>query len=60
MCGTGGKPVKSAADAQAIVDGAKVGQSLSAKIIRQQKTVSLTVTTGDLNDRPAPRRVALE
>ena len=49
----GGKAIKTAADAQAIVDGSKVGQSLSMKIIRNQKTVSLSVTTGDLSDRPS-------
>ena len=50
-----GKPVKSAADAQAIVDNSKVGQSIAAKIIRGQKTMTLSVVTGDLSDRPSPR-----
>jgi S1-C subfamily serine protease len=47
-----GKAVKSAADAQSIVDNCKVGQSLVAKIIRGPKTLSLNVVTGDLNERP--------
>ena len=51
----GGRPVKNAADAQAAVDASKVGQPLVAKIVRQQRTLSLTVVTGDLSDRPAPK-----
>ena len=51
-----GKPVKSAADAQLIVDASKVGQAVVAKIVRGQKTLSLTVITGDLSDRPSPTR----
>ena len=47
-----GKAVKSAADAQSIVDNCKVGQSLVAKIIRGPKTLSLNVVTGDLSERP--------
>ena len=48
--------IKSASDAQAVVDGSKVGDALTAKIIRQQKTIYLAVTAGDLNDRPMPAR----
>ena len=51
----GGKPVKSAADAQAKVDESRVGQPLVAKIVRQSKTLTLTVTTGDLSDRAPPK-----
>jgi len=47
----GGRPIKTAADAQAAVDAAKVGQPLQAKVIRQQKSMTLTVVTGDLSDR---------
>ena len=48
----GGRTIKTAADAQAAVDASKVGQSLTCKIVRGQKTLSLTVTAGDLSDRP--------
>ena len=48
----GGRAIKTAADAQAAVDASKVGQSLTCKIVRGQKTLSLTVTAGDLSDRP--------
>lgn len=52
----GGRPVKTAADAQAIVDGTKVGTPLQMKIVRHVnrggKTLSITVITGDLSDRP--------
>ena len=51
----GGKTVRSAADAQAVVDGTKVGQVLTVKVVRGTKTVTLTVTTGDLNERPMAR-----
>ena len=51
----GGRAVKSAADAQAAVDASKVGQPLTAKVVRGDKTLSLTVVTGDLSDRPAPK-----
>mmetsp|Transcript_113125 Transcript_113125/g.205735 ORF Transcript_113125/g.205735 Transcript_113125/m.205735 type:complete len:500 (-) Transcript_113125:31-1530(-) len=45
----GGKPVKTSADVQAIVDKSKVGQQLSAKVIRQQSPMNVLVTTGDLS-----------
>jgi S1-C subfamily serine protease len=51
----GGKPIKNAADAQAAVDGSKVGQPLVAKIVRQQKTLTLSVVTGDLSERAPPK-----
>merc|ERR1712159_129849 len=47
-----GKAVKTAADAQSIVDSAKVGQQMQVSLRRGQKTISLTVTTADLNDKP--------
>jgi len=49
----GGKPIKTAADAQAIVDASKVGQALSVKVVRNEKTLTLNVVTGDLGDRPS-------
>ncbi|KAL1529729.1 hypothetical protein AB1Y20_000665 [Prymnesium parvum] len=49
----GGKPIKTAADAQVIVDSSKVGQVLTLKVIRQQKPLTLSVTTGDLSERPS-------
>ena len=51
----GGRPIKTAADAQAAVDASKVGQPLQAKVIRQQKSMTLTVVTGDLSDRGPPK-----
>jgi len=48
-----GKSVKSAADAQSIVDASKVGQPLVAKIVRGSRSLSLNVITGDLSDRPS-------
>jgi len=50
----GGISIKSAADAQAVVDGSKVGQALTAKIIRQRKAIFITVIAGDLSERPLP------
>ena len=47
-----GQTVKSAADAQAIVDNSRVGQSLVCKVVRGQKTIAVAVTTSDLSDRP--------
>jgi len=49
-----GRPVKTAADAQAIVDDSKVGQPLSARVMRSSKSLSISVVTGDLSQRPAP------
>jgi len=49
----GGKSIKTAADAQAVVDSSRVGQVLTAKVVRQQKSLSLAVTTGDLSERAA-------
>jgi len=51
----GAKPVRSANDAQAVVDESKVGAHLAVKVVRQQKSLSLSVTTGDLNERPNPK-----
>ena len=51
-----GKPVKSAADAQTIVDASKVGDVLIARLTRGAKTLSITVITGDLSERPVPSR----
>lgn len=51
----GGQPIKTAADAQAIVDSSRVGQPLQAKVVRQQRTLTLTVVTGDLSERPTPK-----
>jgi len=51
-----GRPIKTAADAQAAVDRSKVGQPLTIKIMRGQKTLTLSCVAGDLNDRPAPSR----
>jgi len=50
----GGKPIASAADAQTVVDNSKVGQPLTVKIIRQRKSMSITVIAGDLSERPLP------
>jgi len=50
-----GRPIRTAADAQAAVDAAKVGQPLLAKIVRQTKTLSVTVITGDLSERQQPK-----
>lgn len=47
----GGKQVKSASDAQAVVDAAPVGKTLTAKIVRQRKTITLSVVTADLSER---------
>ena len=33
----------------------QVGSSLTAKVVRQQKTLFLTVVAGDLSDRPMPK-----
>ena len=51
----GGQPIKTAADAQSIVDSSRVGQPLQAKVVRQQRTLTLTVVTGDLSERPTPK-----
>ena len=51
----GGRTVKTAADAQAAVDASKVGQPLTCKIVRQSKTITVTVVAGDLNERPMPK-----
>ena len=51
-----GRVVKTAADAQAAVDASKVGQPLVCKVVRGQKTLSITVVAGDLNDRPMASR----
>jgi len=52
----GGQPVATAADAQAIVDGSKVGQPLTARVLRgtngAAKSITITVVAGDLSDRP--------
>ena len=45
-----------AADAQAIVDSSRVGQTLALKLVRQQKTMHISVVTGDLSERPTPPR----
>lgn len=50
-----GRVVRTAADAQAIVDASRVGQPLQVKVIRQQRSLTLTVITGDLSDRPASK-----
>jgi S1-C subfamily serine protease len=50
-----GRIVRTAADAQAIVDSSRVGQPLQVKVIRQQRTLTLTVITGDLSDRPTAK-----
>ena len=54
----GGRSVKTAADAQAVVDGSRVGQSLLAKVERgltkTRQSVTLSVTTGDLSERAGP------
>lgn len=47
-----GKKIKTAADAQGVVDASQVGASLSVKIVRQQRTTTLSVTTADLSLRP--------
>ena len=49
-----GQPVKTAADAQAIVDASKVGQTLSVRIVRANKPVSLSIVTGDLSQKAGP------
>ena len=53
-----GRTVATAADAQAIVDGSKVGQSLTARVLRgtngASKSITITVVAGDLIDRPTP------
>ena len=53
-----GRAVATAADAQAIVDGSKVGQSLTARVLRgtngASKSITITVVAGDLIDRPTP------
>jgi len=51
----GGRAIRTAADAQAAVDAAKVGQPLLLKVVRGAKTLSITVITGDLSDRPTPK-----
>ena len=47
-----GKKIKTAADAQGVVDASQVGASLSVKIVRQQRTTTLSVTTADLSLHP--------
>ena len=51
-----GRTVATAADAQAIVDGSKVGQSLTVRVLRvtngAAKSITITVVAGDLSDRP--------
>uniref|UniRef100_A0A7S0IP79 PDZ domain-containing protein n=1 Tax=Calcidiscus leptoporus TaxID=127549 RepID=A0A7S0IP79_9EUKA len=49
----GGVPIKSANDAQAVVDSSRVGSQLPLRLVRQQRTLTLSVTTGDLSDRPS-------
>jgi len=51
----GGQAVFTAADAQAIVDRSKVGQTLTARILRGAKSITITVVTGDLGDRSPPQ-----
>lgn len=48
----GDKIIQSAADAQDVVDGSQVGQTLPAVVMRRRLPVALSVTTGDLNARP--------
>mmetsp|Transcript_18277 Transcript_18277/g.55149 ORF Transcript_18277/g.55149 Transcript_18277/m.55149 type:complete len:489 (-) Transcript_18277:406-1872(-) len=52
----GGTAIKSAADAQELVDKAKVGVNLQVKVLRQQKQFTLDVVTGDLSDRVDGRK----
>ena len=40
----------------ALVDASKVGQPLTCKVVRGQKTLTLTVVTGDLSSRPMASR----
>jgi S1-C subfamily serine protease len=47
-----GQSVGTAADAQAIVDQSKVGQTLTARVLRGAKSITIAVITGDLGDRP--------
>jgi len=49
----GGKQVRSAADAQAIVDESRVGQQLQVKVNRQNRVVVTSVTTADISERLA-------
>ena len=55
-----GRTVATAADAQAIVDGSKVGQSLTVRVLRvtngAAKSITITVVAGDLSDRPPPKK----
>ena len=46
-----GKSVGTAGDAQAIVDKSKVGETLTARVLRGDKSITLTTVTGDLGDR---------
>jgi len=48
----GGTAIKSAADAQDLVDKAQVGVTLQVKVIRDQKLMTLEAVTGDLADAP--------
>ena len=48
-----GQTVKSAADAQAIVDNSRVGQSLVCKVVRGQKTIAVAVTSDPPTARPS-------
>ena len=48
----GGRPVKNAADAQAAVDASKVGQPLTARVLRGTKPVTIHLIAGDLGPRP--------
>ena len=48
----GGQPVATAADAQAIVDSSKVGQSLTARVLRGTKPITINLVAGDLGARP--------
>ena len=48
----GGRPVATAADAQAIVDSSKVGQSLTARVLRGTKPITINLIAGDLGARP--------
>ena len=47
-----GMRIKPALRVQAVVDSSRVGSQLPLRVIRQQKTIALSVTTGDLSDRP--------
>jgi S1-C subfamily serine protease len=44
----GGKKVERADDAQNIIDGAKVGEGLTMRIIRSGKEITLNITPEDL------------